>query len=70
MGRIVMNKNIDLTKILENLNLPVEGVVNLSMWVCFFKDRNPNSAMVMNAETGGYFIVNHGRNSYESIYSS
>ena len=60
-----MNENIDLTKILENLNLPVEGVVNLSMWMYFFKDRNPNSAMAMNVEDGEYFIVNHGRNSYE-----
>ena len=34
--------------------------VNLSMWMYFFKDRNPNSTMVMNAETGEYFIVNNG----------
>ena len=44
----------------DNLNLPIEGVVNLSMWMYFFKDRNPNSTMVMNAETGEYFIVNNG----------
>lgn len=59
-----MNENIDLTKILENLNLPIEGVVNLSMWMSFFKDRYPNSVMVMNVEDGEYFIVNHGRSSY------
>ena len=53
-------------EILENLNLPIEGVVNLSMWMSFFKDRYPNSAMVMNVEDGEYFIVNHGRNSHES----
>lgn len=47
-------------EILENLKLPIEGVVNLSMWMCFFKDRNPNSAMVMNVENGEYFIVNYG----------
>lgn len=44
----------------DNLNLPIEGVVNLSMWMYFFKDRYPNSTMVMNAETGEYFIVNNG----------
>ena len=55
-----MNENIDLTKILENLNLPVEGIVSLSMWMYFFKDRYPNSAMVMNVENGEYFIVNYG----------
>ena len=49
-------------EILENLNLPIEGIVNLSMWMSFLKDRDPNSAMVMNAETGEYFIVNHRRN--------
>lgn len=52
-------------EIFENLKLPIEGIVNLSMWMYFFKYRNPNSAMVMNAETGEYFIVNHGRNSHE-----
>lgn len=52
-------------EILENLNLPIEGVVNLNMWMYFFKDRYPNSAMVMNVEDGEYFIVNHGRNSHE-----
>lgn len=50
----------------DNLNLPIEGVVNLSMWMSFFKDRYPNSTMVMNVEDGEYFIVNHGRNSHES----
>ena len=55
-----MNENIDLTKILENLNLPVEGIVSLSMWMYFFKDRNPNNVMVMNVENGEYFIVNYG----------
>ena len=55
-----MNENMDLTKILESLNLPVEGIVSLSMWMYFFKDRYPNSTMVMNAETGEYFIVNNG----------
>ena len=49
----------------DNLNLPIEGVVNLSMWMSFFKDRYPNSTMVMNVEDGEYFIVNHGRNSHE-----
>ena len=44
-------------EILENLNLPIEGVVNLNMWMYFFKNRNPNNVMVMNAETGEYFIV-------------
>ena len=39
---------------------PLKGVVNLNMWMYFFKDKNPNSTMVMNAETGEYFIVNHG----------
>ena len=52
-------------EILENVKLPIEGVVNLSMWMSFFKDRYPNSAMVMNTETGEYFIVNHRRNSHE-----
>lgn len=52
-------------EILENLNLPIEGVVNLSMWMYFFKDRYPNSIMVMNVEDGEYFIVNHGRNNHE-----
>ena len=29
----------------DNLNLPIEGVVNLSMWMYFFKDRfSPNSS--------------------------
>ena len=55
-----MNENMDLTKILESLNLPVEGIVSLSMWMYFFKDRNPNNVMVMNVEDGEYFIVNHG----------
>ena len=44
----------------DNLNLPIEGVVNLSMWMYFFKDRNPNNVMVMNVEDGEYFIVNNG----------
>ena len=47
-------------EIFENLKLPIEGIVNLSMWVYFFKDRNPNNVMVMNVENGEYFIVNHG----------
>ena len=47
-------------EILENLNLPIEGVVNLNMWMYFFKNRNPNNVMVMNVEDGEYFIVNHG----------
>ena len=37
-----------------------KGVINLSMWTHFFKDRNPNNVMVMNVEDGEYFIVNHG----------
>lgn len=53
-------------EVLENLNLPIEGVINLSMWMHFFKDRNPNNVMVINTEDGEYFIVNHGRNSHES----
>ena len=52
-------------EILENIKLPIEGVVNLSMWMSFFKDRYPNNAMVMNVEDGAYFIVNPGRNSHE-----
>ena len=59
-----MGGGIDM-EILENLNLPIEGIVNLSMWMSFFKDRYPNSAMVMNVEDGEYFIVNHRRNSHE-----
>ena len=55
-------------EILENLSLPIEGVINLSMWTHFFKDRNPNNVMVMNVEDGEYFIVNHGRNSYEILF--
>ena len=47
-------------EILENLSLPIKGVINLSMWMHFFKDRNPNNVMVMNVEDGEYFIVNHG----------
>ena len=49
-------------EVLENLNLPIEGggVINLSMWMYFFKNRNSNNAMVMNVENGEYFIVNHG----------
>ena len=47
-------------EIFENLKLPIEGVVNLYMWVSFFKDRNPNNVMVMNVENGEYFIVNYG----------
>lgn len=47
-------------EIFKNLKLPIEGVVNLSMWMYFFKDRNPNSVMVMNVENGEYFIVNYG----------
>ena len=55
-------------EILENIKLPIEGVVNLSMWMSFFKDRYPYSAMVMNVEDGEYFIVNHGRNSHEILF--
>ena len=47
-------------EIFENLKLPIEGVVNLSMWMYFFKDKNPNNVMVMNVENGEYFIVNYG----------
>ena len=47
-------------EIFENLKLPIEGVVNLCMWMSFFKDRNPNNVMVMNVENGEYFIVNYG----------
>ena len=47
-------------EIFENLNLLIEGVVDLNMWIYFFKDTYPNSVMVMNAEDGEYFIVNHG----------
>ena len=54
-------------EILENIKLPIEGIVNLNMWMYFFKDRYPNSAMVMNTETGEYFIVNHRRNSHEIL---
>ena len=47
-------------KSLRTSTYPLKGVVNLSMWMYFFKDRYPNSTMVMNAETGEYFIVNNG----------
>lgn len=47
-------------EIFENLKLSIEGYVNLCMWVSFFKDRNPNSVMIMNVENGEYFIVNYG----------
>ena len=48
-------------KSLRILTCPLKGgVINLSMWTHFFKDRNPNNVMVMNVEDGEYFIVNHG----------
>ena len=53
-------------EILENLNLPIEGIVNLNMWMYFFKDRNPNNVMVMNVEDGEYFIINDRRSNYDT----
>ena len=53
-------------EILENLSLPIEGVINLSMWTHFFKNRNPNNVMVMNVEDGEYFIVNDRRNNHDT----
>lgn len=53
-------------EVLENLNLPIEEVINLSMWMHFFKDRNPNNIMVMNTEDGEYFIINDRRSNYDT----
>ena len=55
-------------EVLENLNLPIEGggVINLSMWMYFFKNRNSNNAMIMNVEDGEYFIVNDRRNNHDT----
>lgn len=39
----------------DNLNLPIEGEVNLCMWISSFKDINPNNVIVMYVESGEYF---------------
>ena len=43
-----------------------KGVINLSMWMHFFKDRNPGNVMVMNVEDGEYFIINDRRINYDT----
>ena len=53
-------------KSLRILTCPLKGVINLSMWMHFFKDRNPNNVMVMNTEDGEYFIINDRRSNYDT----